>query len=255
MNNVIATLRANKWFVAALLAAIYLGYELNHTNSAVFHMLFRTVSSPFGAPGPFRLSADQHRAVAARLKAEFGNTIPFHQELGSSTIYFTRHGRSPNCVYGSAEIDLDACNDVEITDAGFEALLRYSNPETQHFMFKQTASAPTRGQIVNWFFFIGKNGRTQIILDLTRVSIGFMKAGKVRVVLTEANRTSELAPKEIAPLIYLADDPGPSATSFRLEMIWPQAPEMRPHNLGEVPIQRELQQRHRFFSTMLGRNI
>ncbi|MBJ7532974.1 hypothetical protein JDN40_02440 [Rhodomicrobium vannielii ATCC 17100] len=252
MNQLVATLRANKWFVAACFAAIFLGYEFNHANSGVFHTLIRLAYSPFSPPGPFRLTVAQHKAVKERLKAEFGKAVPFHKELGE-TIYFKRNGRDPDCYYGDDDINLSACNDIEITNAGFEEVLRYSSLKAQHIMYRQTATSLSK--VVNWFFFIGTRDTPQIIIDLSRVSILFMQAGKIRVVVTDGNNKRELVPTEIAHLIFLLDDPGPSTSSLSVQMVWPKAPEMRPAVLGEVAIQGGLEQRHRFFTAVIGHRL
>jgi hypothetical protein len=257
---------ANRGFLLLCLIAAWAGIEFAGKGFGIPQFFFdRTITNEEGPrlrdviegaapPGPWRLAEDERAAVRARLSAAFPGSMPRHSELIEMQPIFYKLNDPSRCLWDRPNmvVDKTACNSIAQASELFRALLRQSDPKTQHVMWRGAPSMtnPASGEMLA-IFFQGKNGKPQILLDLREVAKGYDRV----LIQGYDGHLRPLEAQQLASGIYLTDDPG---TLIGVPGMPP--PGLFIHGfkgeqktaLSKVVFDDDLQKRHAFFAALTG---
>ncbi len=162
-------------------------------------------------PGPVRLTRGEREALRSRLAATFGASPPKHTTLSDLRwMYELKSGSL--CDWRGSNVASDAveCNRLTRTTPFFQALLAAMHPKTEMLMLEEITGR--KGDQVLAAFFLGSNGKPQILFDLSRVDTRHWDAAKgFKLKAYHGGGLSEIAlgePINRDARVYRIDDPG-----------------------------------------------
>lgn len=163
-------------------------------------------------PGPFRLTPSDRALTERRITDAFAGAPPKHTTLGEMRwLYQPKEGGLCWMKQSSKDFDPTPCNALEQAHPLFTALLSAMHQKTEVLMWEEVRGR--RGDLAFFAFFIGRSGKPQILVDLSRVSTdtwdvdqGFVLKVYHGGLLTELKLGEELSGHGLRR--YLVDDPG-----------------------------------------------
>lgn len=226
-----------------------------------------------GAPpqGPIRLSKSERDAQGQRIATAFGANVPKHDTLPE--LRFLYQPKSGLCDWRAVNVAGDAmkCNDLKSATPLFLALLRHTHPKTETLILREVAGY--KGDQVTVAFFVGANGKPQILIDLSRVSSTTWDMGKGFVLKAYGGKGLSEIPLGMpvdGERLYVVADPGamprrdPSCASAGCSarlLLYGYAPGTtdslgRPvtRNLADIVLDEPLEQRFKLFAAVRGEN-
>ena len=177
------------------------------TNTGKFHIGNLFVGAP--PPGPNRLTFSERGAVKARIATTFGTAPPKTTHLAEMLWLF--RPKNVLCVWKPDNLAMDAkdCNELANAHPYYLALLAAMHPKTEQLLYQATTGY--KGDHVAATFFLGKNGKPKILIDLTGVNgaIWNRKLGfKMKAWSGQGVAEVSLKGTEVGPGMFLIDDPG-----------------------------------------------
>ncbi len=236
LNALLELLRRRYVGLQMLAVFIWFGLELSGYGFGVLDGMFRrplTNADKSGLgnllagappPGPIRLSRTERAALHERMTKLFAGTPPKHVQLTELKHMFVLKSGSW-CDWRGSNVASDPkeCNQLKEATPLFQALLASMNPKTEGLMLEEVKGF--KGDMIIVAFFLGRSGKPQILLDLSRVSgdkwnhaKGYTLKAYHGTSLTELPLGKEVSGGN---RIFLIDDPGRLAP--------------RPGNCGAAP--------------------
>lgn len=165
-------------------------------------------------PGPVRLSREERAALQTRLRAIFGDQMPKLTALSDlRSMYELKSGSLCDWRGSNVASDASECNRLTRTTQFFQALLAAMHPKTETLMLEEISGR--KGDSVLVAFFLGSNGKPQILLDLSRLDTGKWDTSKgFKLKAYHGGGLSEIAlgePVNRDARLYRIDDPGKMA--------------------------------------------
>ena len=173
--------RRRYWLLQATALLLWFALEIaGYGTGALYSLLNRPLTNAAGSrlidliagsppPGPMRLSRSERDSQAKRIEAAFGGNPPKHDTLGELRfLYQPKKGSLCDWRPSNVVADPKECNDLASATPLFLSLLARVHPKSEILYLRQVTG--NQGEPVIFAFFIGTNGKPQILIDLSRAN-------------------------------------------------------------------------------------